>query len=94
MAFSCQASSSSLPAATSSLASGLPVGSLLQQQFLLSVVLIVVAYLLGSLLRSFAADDVDRKSGDYQFGAWREKRQTRGESTSPPEFATGREGLG
>ena len=73
---------------------GLPVGSPLQQQFLLSVVLIVVAYLPGGLLRLSAAGGADRRSGDDPSGAWREERRSRGESASPWELVTGREDVG
>ena len=51
----------------------LPVGDLLEHEFLLTAMLFVVAYLFGSLLRLFAADDVDKKSSEYLLKAWRKK---------------------
>jgi len=42
----------------------LPIDNLLDQQFLLSAVLFVAAYLVGSVLRMYAADDVDKESSE------------------------------
>ena len=43
----------------------------LSQEFLSTVVLFVAAYLMGNLLRLFAADDVDKKSSEYLLRKWR-----------------------
>ena len=63
-----------------------PVKDLLGQQFLLSVALFVAAYLLGSLLRTFAADDVDNQSGERLQEVWRKEREAKNISYSMPEF--------
>jgi hypothetical protein len=51
------------------------IANLLGQEFLLSLVLFVAAYLVGSLLRLFAADDVDNQSSDYLKEAWQQEHQ-------------------
>ena len=53
----------------------LPIGDLLAQEFLLTAILFVVAYLVGSILRLVAADDVDKKSSQYLLQAWRKKHE-------------------
>lgn len=53
----------------------LSVGDLLGQQFLLSVSLFVFAYLIGSLLRMYVADDVDKESSKYLEKEWWEEHQ-------------------
>jgi len=64
----------------------LPVKDLIGQQFLLSAVLFVAAYLLGSLLRTFAADDVDSQSGERFQEVWRKECEAKNISYSMPEF--------
>ena len=51
----------------------MPVEDLLNQQFLLSIVFFVFAYLMGSLLRMFAADDADEASSKYLEAKWRKE---------------------
>ncbi len=51
----------------------LPVAGLLSQQFLLSIAFFVSAYLVGNLLRMFAADDADEESSKYLETEWRKK---------------------
>ena len=51
---------------------GSQVKSLLEQEFLLTVGLFVAAYLVGSLLRLVASDDVDEKSSKYLLKKWRQ----------------------
>jgi hypothetical protein len=53
----------------------LQIGDLLDQQILLSVILFVTAYLVGSVLRLVAADDVDKKSSESLMKAWREEHK-------------------
>ena len=48
----------------------LPVGDLLKYEFLLTIILFVTAYLIGSLLRLFAADDIDKESSKYALKDW------------------------
>ena len=48
----------------------LPAGDLLKYEFLLTIILFVTAYLTGSLLRLFAADDIDRESSKYALKDW------------------------
>jgi hypothetical protein len=48
----------------------LPVGDLLKYEFLLTIILFVTAYLIGSLLRLFAADDIDKESSKYALNDW------------------------
>ena len=64
----------------------LPVNSLLEHEFLVTAIFFVVSYLLGSLLRLFAADDVDRRSSKYLVNAWHRERRARNLSTSTPGF--------
>lgn len=54
-----------------------PVQDLLRHEFLLTAVLLVAAYLVGSLLRLFAADDVDKKSSKYLLKEWYKEHQAR-----------------
>ena len=53
----------------------LPTKGLLEREVLLAVVLFVVSYLVGSILRLYAADDVDQKSSERFVKAWRKKHQ-------------------
>lgn len=53
------------------------VMDLLEQQFLVAVVLFVAAYLVGSLLRLYAANDVDSRSSEYLLKAWRKEYRAR-----------------
>lgn len=53
----------------------LPVKDLLEQQFLLALVLFVSAYLVGSLLRMYAADFVDKRSSERLMKEWRKKHR-------------------
>jgi hypothetical protein len=64
----------------------LPVNSLLEHEFLVTAIFFVVSYLLGSLLRLFAADDVDRRSSKYLVEAWHRERRAGNLSTSMPGF--------
>jgi hypothetical protein len=50
---------------------GLPVPiALLKQQFLMSFLIFVAAYLVGSILRLYAADDVDEEASKSQMKTW------------------------
>jgi hypothetical protein len=51
----------------------LPLWDVINQQFLLTAILFVSAYLVGSMLRLFAADQVDVRSGKYLLKAWKKK---------------------
>lgn len=51
---------------------GSQVKGLLEQEFLLTVGLFVAAYLVGSLLRLVASDDVDKESSKYLLEKWRQ----------------------
>jgi hypothetical protein len=64
----------------------LPASGLLGHEFLVTAILFVVSYLMGSLLRLFAADDVDRRSSNYLVKAWHRERRARNLSTSMPGF--------
>jgi hypothetical protein len=55
----------------------LPVKSLLEHEVLLAVILFVVSYLVGSILRLYAADDVDNRSSRRFSKAWEKKYRTR-----------------
>jgi hypothetical protein len=59
----------------------LPVKDLLESEFLITAVLFVAAYLVGSLLRLFAADDCDKKSSEYLVEAWRRERRAQNMSS-------------
>lgn len=54
----------------------LPVKDLLEQEFLLAAILFVTAYLVGSLLRLYAADAVDNESRERFRKAWRKKNMS------------------
>ncbi|MBM4466230.1 MAG: hypothetical protein FJ014_11870 [Chloroflexi bacterium] len=62
------------------------VKSLLGQELLLAVVLFVTAYLVGSLLRLYAADEVDNESGERLQEAWRKECEVKNISHPMPEF--------
>lgn len=64
----------------------LPIKGLLDQQILLSVILFVAAYLVGGVLRLYAANDVDKRSSEYRLRAWRKKRRTRIETGCTSNF--------
>lgn len=51
----------------------LQIGDILEQEFLVIAILFVCAYLIGSLLRLFAADEVDKQSGKYLLKVWRKQ---------------------
>jgi hypothetical protein len=51
----------------------LPVADILKQEFLVTVLLFASAYLVGSLLRLFAADRVDERSSRYLLEAWQKE---------------------
>ena len=59
-----------------------PVGNILEQEFLVTVILFVTAYFVGSLLRLFAADSVDKKSSSYLLRVWKKENH----ATVPPEY--------
>jgi hypothetical protein len=46
------------------------IGDIFKQEFLVTALMFVSAYLVGSLLRLFAADSVDEKSGKHLLQAW------------------------
>jgi hypothetical protein len=56
----------------------LEVSGLLDQEFLVAFLIFVFAYLVGSVLRLFAADDVDRESSRYLEEAWRKLPEAEG----------------
>jgi hypothetical protein len=45
----------------------------LEHEFLVTAILFISAYLVGSLLRLFAADEVDRQSSEHRLKAWQKK---------------------
>lgn len=55
----------------------LPVTGILEQEFLVTVLLFASAYLIGSLLRLFAADKVDERSSKYLLKAWQKEYRGR-----------------
>jgi hypothetical protein len=61
-------------------------GALLGQQFLLSILFLVAAYLTGNLLRLSAADEVDKMSSDYLVEVWNKKHQAKIENGEMPDF--------
>lgn len=55
----------------------LPIKDLLEREFLLTAILFVTAYLAGSLLRLFAADDVDKESSERLVKEWQTQHHVR-----------------
>ncbi len=51
----------------------LPFAGILGQEFLVTVLLFASAYLIGSLLRLFAADRVDERSSEHLLQAWQKE---------------------
>jgi hypothetical protein len=51
------------------------IGELLEYEFLLTIVLFVMVYLVGSLLRLFAADSVDQECSEYLLKGWYKDRK-------------------
>jgi hypothetical protein len=64
----------------------LPVTSILEQEFLVTVLLFASAYLIGSLLRLFAADRVDERSGRHLLKAWQKEYKGRVTKDYESEF--------
>ena len=53
----------------------IPLGNILDREFLVTVFLFVSAYLIGSLLRLFAADVVDQQSSKYLLKDWEKENK-------------------
>ncbi|HOU14643.1 MAG TPA: hypothetical protein PKZ84_16170 [Anaerolineae bacterium] len=53
----------------------LSIGNVLDREFLVTVLLFVGAYLIGSLLRLVAADVVDKQSSEYMLKVWKKQNE-------------------